>query len=181
MLHLMKNSFIYLRRNIMKVGNKNIKINKNYKIKRQPINFRLTFYFSLFLSFKYLINIAIRYVKIIPKQSKKNISDVLSNDILIYINNLIIINKISNMKRININAFEGIKYISLFLISNLENLIKKKEKNIPTNNASNTSENCNRNIGNKNINESVLINKGGKIILLIDDGYSDYIIITTLI
>src|SRR5699024_4813934 len=161
MLHLMKNSFIYLRRNIMKVGNKNIKINKNYKIKRQPINFRLTFYFSLFLSFKYLINIAIRHVKIIPKPnkknipdvstndihnvkiipkpSKKNIPDVSPNDILLPIINLIIILKISNPKRININAFEGIKYISLFLISNLENLIKKKEKNIPTNNASNTS------------------------------------------
>src|SRR5690625_7431598 len=136
MLHLMKYSFIYLRRNIMKVGNKNIKINKNYKIKRQPINFRLTFYFSLFLSFKYLINIAIRHVKIIPKPSKKNIPDVSPNDILLSIINLIIILKISNPKRININDFEVIKYISLFLISILENLIKKKEKNIQIGRAS---------------------------------------------
>src|SRR5690625_6576912 len=168
MLHLMKYSFIYLRRNIMKVGNKNIKINKNYKIKRQPINFRLTFYFSLFLSFKYLINIAIRHVKIIPKPSKKNIPDVSPNDILLSIINLIIILKISNPKRININDFEGIKYISLFLISNLEDLIKKKEKNIQTNNAYKTSENCNRNIVNKKINTPVLINKDGKIILLLE-------------
>src|SRR5699024_6277440 len=131
MLHLMKNSFIYLRRNIMKVGNKHIKINKNYKIKRQPINNRLTIYFSLFLSHKYIINIAIRYVKIIPNTSKKNIPEFSTNDIILPIINLIIILKISNPKRININAFECIKYISLFLISNLENLIKKKEKNIP--------------------------------------------------
>src|SRR5699024_3126450 len=132
MLHLMKNSFIYLRRKIMKVGNKNIKINKNYKIKRQPINIRMTLYFSLLLSIKYLIIIAILTMKIITKPRKKNIHDVSPNDILIPIINLIIIIKISKPKRININAFEGIKYISLFLISNLENLIKKKEKNIPT-------------------------------------------------
>lgn len=129
----------------------------------------------------YLNNIAIRHVKIIPKPSKKNIPDVSPNDILLPIINLIIILKISNPKRININAFEGIKYISLFLISNLENLIKKKEKNIPTNNASNTSENCNRNIGNKNINAPVLINKGGKIIFLIDAGFSDALILTSII
>src|SRR5699024_6905560 len=95
--------------------------------------------------------------------------------------NLIIILKISNPKRININAFEGIQYISLYLISNLENLIKKKKKNIATNNASNTSENCNLYIESKNINVTLLTNKAGKITYLIDDSISESIIITSII
>src|SRR5690625_7844780 len=119
----------------------------------------------------YLNNIVIRHVKIIPKQSKKNIPYVSSNDILLPIINLIIILKISKPNRIKINAFDGTKYISLFLISNLENLIKKKEKKIPTSSASITSEIGTRNIGNKNIKAPVLINKGGKIIFLIKTGF----------
>ena len=129
----------------------------------------------------YLNNIAIRHVKIIPKPSKKNIPDVSPNDILLPIINLIIILKISKPNRIKINAFDGTKYISLFLISNLENLIKKKEKKIPTSSASITSEIGTRNIGNKNIKAPVLINKGGKIIFLIEAGFSDALALTSII
>lgn len=71
--------------------------------------------------------------------------------------------------------------MSFCLISNLENFIKKKENNIPTTNASITSENDNRNIGNKNIKPPELINNGGKIIFLIEAGFSDALILTNII
>lgn len=128
-----------------------------------------------------LYNIVILQVKIIPNPSKKNIPEVSPNEIWLPIISFIIILSINKPNKIKTNDFDGIKYISSFLISNLENLIKKNENKIPTVSASITSENVRWNIGNKNINPPVLINKGGKIIFFTDAGFSDDLILINII
>ena len=128
-----------------------------------------------------LYNIATLQVKIIPNPSKKNMPEVSPKEIWLPIISFIIILSINKPNRMNMNDFEGIKYISLFLISNLESFTKKNENKIPTVSASKTSESVNWNIGNKNINPPVLINRGGKIIFFTDAGFSDDFILINII
>src|SRR5699024_9618349 len=103
--------------------------------------------------------------------NKKNIPLVSPNEMVLPIINLIIIRTNRRPNKMNTNDFEGIKYISAFLFSNLDVLIKNNESIMPNINASTTSNILSRNTGKKYIQAPVPINKGGKIIFLTVAGF----------
>jgi hypothetical protein len=117
------------------------------------------------------IYIAIRHGTIIPKASSQNmpLNSPTSMELLRYIFKMI--RMINNPINIKIKAFDRFKYISLFLISKLEVLIKNIEKSAPTDKASRTCKGCTRNIGCKNMSAPVLIKIGGKMIFFTVAGF----------
>lgn len=92
-------------------------------------------------------------------------------EIVLPIINLMIILIINSPNRMKTNDLEGIRKISLFLISNFDVFIRKMEKNMPIMIASSTSTQVTRNSGTINMNAPVLIKIGGKMIFFTVAGF----------
>lgn len=75
----------------------------------EAFHFLFTCEGSSFRKRRYLNNIAIRHVKIIPNARRKNIPLVSPRETVCPMINFNIIRKISNPNRINTKAFEGFK------------------------------------------------------------------------
>ena len=114
---------------------------------------------------------AIRQGTIIPKAMVQNMPPSWPTSMVLLRKYFMIRRMMSRPIRIKMNAFERFRKMSLSLISNLDVLIKKMEKNTPIAKASTTSNRVIRNIGNRNISAPVLINTGGRIIFLADAGF----------
>jgi hypothetical protein len=106
---------------------------------------------------------ATRQGRIMPNASKKNIplNGPTCMEVLVLNTSLKIMRRINNPIKIKGKAFERLRKISESRTSNLDVLINKIEKSMPTAMASSNSEKVTLKKGTTNIKKPVLINNGG--------------------